>query len=225
VKKVVLFVTAFALLTGFLSFADTAQGQQAKSKPQEVHKVGLIDMAYVFKNYKKFELLRDDLKAEITASDQQASAKMQQLKALQEELKEYKEGSPNFLSSEEKLVKMTGEFESFRKVAQRDFMRKEAEIYKTIYLEVSDAVAKGADYFGYTLIIRFNRDGLDTASNPQEVIKSMNKQVVFHRTEDDITASVLEFLNDQYASKTKSPRNSRPSPRTSRNTSRNRRTK
>lgn len=224
-KKVLLFVTVFALLTGYLSLADTAQGQQAKPAPLGPHHVGLIDMAYVFKNYKKFELLRDDLKTDITASDQQASAKMQQLKALQEEMKSFKEGSPDYLSREERLVKMTADFESFRKVAQRDFMRKEAEIYKTIYLEVSDAVAKGADYFGYTLIIRFNRDGLDTASNPQAVIKSMNKQVVFHRTEDDITLSVLDFLNEQYTSKTKSPRSSRPNSRTSRNTSRERRTK
>ena len=77
-------------------------------------------------------------------------------------------------------------------------MRRESQIYKTVYLEVSDAVQKYADYYKYTLIIRFDRQGLDDKATPPEVVQRMNKQVVFHRTDDDITDAVLQYLNRLY---------------------------
>ena len=39
------------------------------------HKVALVDMAFVFKNYKKFEVLREDLKEEIQASEGEAKSR------------------------------------------------------------------------------------------------------------------------------------------------------
>ena len=200
-KRFIVSATAIAIVGGFATFVETARAQSPqtpKPKAEIVHKVGLIDMAHVFKNYKKFNVLRDDLKAEITESDQQAQAKAEQIKKLQEEMKTLKEGSPDFLAREQQLAKLTSEFETFRKVAQRDFLRKESQIYKTIYLEVTDAVRKYAEYYKYTLIMRFSREELESADNPQDVIRSMNRNVVYFLPDDDITLSVLDYLNREY---------------------------
>ena len=199
-RKVIVSAAVVAILAGIVSFVGTARGQAPKSNSELAHKVGLIDMAYVFKEYEKFTMLRTELQEEIKQSDQQARAKAEQIKKLQEELNSgtLKDNSPEYRAQEKQLAKAASEFEAFRKVAQRDFLRRESQIYKTIYLEVTDAVRKYADYYKYTLIIRFNREGLETAENPQDVIKSMNRQVVYHRSEDDITESVLDFLNREY---------------------------
>ncbi len=93
---------------------------------------------------------------------------------------------------------MASDFEAFRKVAQRDFLRKEAEIYKTVYLEVSDAVKLYAQHYKYAVILRFNREDIQTSSNPEEVLQSMNRQVVYFYAKDDITESVLQYLNKKY---------------------------
>jgi outer membrane protein len=173
-------------------------------------RVGLIDMAHVFKNYEKFKTLRDDLKNEITASDNQAKAMATRIKTVQDQLKTFNEGSPEFLEKEKELAKQASDFEAFRKVAQRDFLRKEAEIYKTVYLEVADAVKLYAQHYKYAVVLRFNREDIQTSSNPEEVLQSMNRQVVYFYAKDDITESVLQYLNKKYIGTTGGNQAARP---------------
>ncbi len=201
-KRLIVSAAAVALLAGLLSKAWTqnpsARSGGARPAATSGAKVGLIDMAYVFKNYSKFEALREDLKAEMQRSDEKARAMAQNIRKLQEELKQFQDGSPEYVAREKQLTELTADFEAFRKTTQRDLLRKESQIYKTIYLEVADAVSKYAYHFNYSLIIRFDREGLEDAVNPQDVLQKMQRQVVYHRSEDDITLSVLNYLNDRY---------------------------
>ena len=203
-KRIIVLAFAIAVLAGFPELSGVAQAQSPKSSQAGPAKIGLIDMAQVFKNYEKFKSLREDLKAEIVQSDQKAKGMARQIQALQAEMKKFKEGTPGYLTREKKLAKLASEFETFRKVEQRKFLRREADIYKTVYLEVTDAVRKYAEYYQYALVIRFNSRGVETVANPAEVIKSMNRQVVYHRNENNITKPVLDYLNRSYNSSKKS---------------------
>jgi len=49
-------------------------------------------------------------------------------------------------------------------------------------------------------ILRFNREDVNAAKNPQEVLQSMNRQVVYFYAKDDITDRVLQYLNKRYTS-------------------------
>ena len=74
-KKVIVSASVIALLAGVLALTGDAWSQSkepAAAATDIPHKVGLIDMAYVFKNYKKFESLREDLKVEISESEEKA---------------------------------------------------------------------------------------------------------------------------------------------------------
>jgi len=194
VKKMILSATVMAVLVGFIGIARSQNEAGAESTP---HKVGLIDMARVFKDYKKFKVLREDLKGEIAQSDlkiKQMTAQLQQLKA---EAESFKPATPERVKREDAMVKLQAEFQAFRANAQRKFLRKESQIYKTVYLEATDVVKKYAEYYKYTLVIRFNGEELNT-EDPKQLIQSLNRQVVYHRPEDDITDSVLEYLNRKY---------------------------
>jgi Skp family chaperone for outer membrane proteins len=160
------------------------------------HQVGLIDMAHVFKEYNKFKTLSDALKAEVQDTDNQAKDMVQGLQAMQSGT--LAEGSDQYVALEQQLVTKGTELETFRKMKQREFVRKEADIYKTVYLEVQDAVSQYAKIYKYTLIMRFNREKVEGAENPQEIIQSMNRPVVFHQAKDDITDPILKFLNERY---------------------------
>ena len=207
-KKFLLSAAAVAVLAGFSSFVVTAWGQGRDGQAANpagggaaapgAKVVGLIDMAHIFKNYKKFEALREELKGEIEQSDKQARTMAEQIKSTQAQMKDLNEGSPDFVALETKLTEQTTEFETFRKVQQREFLRKESQIYKTVYLETSELVEKYARYYGYAVILRFNREGLESADDPQTVIQRMNRQVVYHNPADDITDAVLAQLNKEY---------------------------
>ncbi len=209
-KRILILAAAAAVLVGFLG-KTWSQNAATKKVPQSVpHKIGLIDMARVFKEYEKFELLRTDLKSDIRGSDQQAKAMALQIQQIGEELKSktFKQGSPEYIDREKRLTEQTSQFEAFRKNAQRDFLRKEAQIYRTIYLEVIDVVRQAAEAWNYTLVVRFNGENLD-AADPQKLIQGLNRQVVYHRTDDDITDSVLDYLNRRHqreATKSSPPR-------------------
>lgn len=211
-KKLITSATVLAIVGCFACFTETASAQSqgsAQGKAAVAHKVGLIDMAHVFKNYEKFSALREELKAEIQQSDAKAKAMAEQIQAVQKEMQDFKQGSPEYLAREKQLAQKASDFEAFRKVAQRDFLRKESRIYHTIYMEVTDTVKKYASIYNYTLIIRFNRENLDT-DDPKKLIQGMNRQVVFHRADDDITLSVLDYLNRNY--KNQSGSATRPTP-------------
>jgi len=209
VKKLFPSLCAVAILAGLLTLGSNAWSQTAAkpakdaaaAKPAEdsrPHRVGLIDMAHVFKHYKKFDSLREDLKSQIGGSEEQAKELAEQIKKLQLEMKELKEGTPEFTAKEQKMNKLALDFESFRKSTQREILKEESKIYHTVYMEVSDAVKKYSKYYGYTLVLRFNREDLNP-EDPQGLIQGMNRQVVFHRNEDDMTESVLAHLNDKFA--------------------------
>ena len=78
-KRAITWASAVVLFAGVLTLTNNAWSQNtpkdaaapaaASNLP---HKVGLIDMAHVFKNYKKFEALREDLKIEISESENKA---------------------------------------------------------------------------------------------------------------------------------------------------------
>ncbi len=201
-KKLIVGAMAVAMLASLFVVSGKIQGQQrspagGKDLP---HKVGLIDMAQVFKDYEKFKTLREGLQAQIEQSDAQAKQMLAEMQALQEQAKsgQLKQGSPEYQQIEEQLITKKGQLEAFRQVQQREFLRKESEIYKQVYLEVQDMVSKFAEHFNYTLIVRFNRSKVDEAENPQEVIQSMNRQVVYHRGQDDITPRIVDALNGSY---------------------------
>ncbi|MDZ4685632.1 MAG: OmpH family outer membrane protein [Planctomycetaceae bacterium] len=202
-KNLVLSASAVALLSVVFCGSEVAWGQAAAGggaaapAASAPHKVALIDMAYVFKNYKKFENLREDLKAEITQSEEEAKSKAMALQEMQKKMKTFSEGSAEFTTAEGNLAKSSAEFEAFRRAAQREFLKKESQIYHTVYMETADAVAMYANFYKFTLVMRFNREDLDT-DNAQKLIEGMNRQVVFHRPEDDITLSVTEYLNKKF---------------------------
>jgi Skp family chaperone for outer membrane proteins len=199
VKKLVVKATVFVLFAGLVSSAVVrGDGNASPAVEPSPHKIGLIDMARVFKSYKKFEAMRDELKGELTKSEEKFKAMTEQIKKETAELKGYKEGTEEYSRVEKTLLTHTTQAEAFRKGQQRDLIRKEAQIYKTIYLEVSDAVERYAQHFKFTLVLRFSADELNGQENPEDVMRGLNRQVVYYRPSEDITSAICTFLNNRY---------------------------
>jgi Skp family chaperone for outer membrane proteins len=201
VKKLIAGAVTVAVLATLFVASEPIHGQATTAAPAAAHKIGLIDMAEVFKEYEKFKTAREALQAEIEKSEGVAKAMIDEMKQINDQAttSDFKQDSPQYKELEQRMITKKSELEAYRASQQRDFLRKESEIYKQVYLETQDMVEKYAKYFKYTLVMRFNRQSVEDAANPQEVIQSMNRQVVYHEATDDITDAVLQQLNTQYA--------------------------
>jgi outer membrane protein len=196
VKRITVKASVFLLVAGlaWVPAAVLAEGRP----PESPHRIALIDMARVFKNYKKFENLREELKGDLTKTEDKFKLMAEQIRKEQSDLKLMKEGSDEYATKEKVVLTHTTQAEAFRKGQQRDLIRREAQIYKTIYLEVADAVQKYASHFNYTLVLRFTSDEVETTENPEEVMRGLNRQVVYYRPNDDITNAIVRYLNSNY---------------------------
>lgn len=188
-------VAALVATSGLEAFA-----QQPSAPATTPAKVGLIDMAHLFKEYDRFKDKSEELKADVQKSNEQAKQMGERMQTLANQIKSgtVKPNTPEAKQIEDQLVQLSAQFEAFKKTSQRDFLRKESQIYKEIYLEVTEAVAQYAKFYNYTLIIRFSRNNVDESNDPRQLIQSMNNLVIYHRPEFDITNSVLAYLNKRY---------------------------
>ncbi|MEQ9410049.1 MAG: OmpH family outer membrane protein [Fuerstiella sp.] len=193
-KKLISSIVALAVVATTSSLH--AQGGAAAATG---HRVGLIDMAHVFQNYKKFEDLRTGLQGEIEKSDAEAKQMVERLQKMQTEIKKFDAGGPQYEQAEKQILDQKGEFDAFRAATQRRLARRESEMFKTIYTDVTAAVKLYAEYAKFDHVMRFNRKGIDDTTNPQEAVQTMNKTFIYSRAENDITDTVLDYLNKQYA--------------------------
>lgn len=200
-KKILLSVCALAVLAGFgLAYAVAQNGAAAAATNAAVlpHKVGLIDMAYLFSKYDKFTVLREELKQEIEGADSGLKGQLERIKAIQAEMKSLVPNSPDYISREKQVTEMAAKIEADRRTMQREFMRKESKIYQQVYGEVTEAVEKYAEIYKFTLILRYSREEA-IQDDPQKIMQALQRQVVFNRNDDDVTESVLRYLNKNFA--------------------------
>ncbi len=176
-----------------------AQGTPAESTG---HRIGLIDKAHVFQNYNKFEGLRNGMQAEIEQSDAEAKGMLERLQKMQTELAKFDTGGAEYETAERKILDEKGKFDSFRASTQRQLARRESEMFKVIYNDVTAAVKLYAEYAKFDAVMRFNSKGITDATTPQEAVQTMNKTFIYTRPENDITNTVLDYLNKQYTKST-----------------------
>lgn len=211
-KKLVIALVA-AMAAGIVLPVLAQEGAKpAASADKTPHRVGLVDMAEIFQGYKKFENLRAELSAEIEKSDAEAKLMVERMQTMQQEMTESKlaPGSAQYEQSEKALLDAKGEFEAFRAATQRKLARRESEMFKIIYADTTSMVKKYAEYAKYTVVVRFDRKDIDENTPPAEAVQRMNKQVVYFRSEDDITDVVLQTLNKQYEGTSPTPPVVRP---------------
>lgn len=190
-------VVALACCIGLTAPA-MGQTQSAAATPAAGPvKIGLVDMARVFKEYNKFEDMRASLKVEMETALAEAKTIAANAEKVKEELKLLKTGSAEYIKREADLAQLSSDFETKRKLANVQYQRKEAEIFQDIYVDSVGVIKLYAEYFKYSMVMRFNSAELDKA-NPSSLANGLNKLVIYHRPQDDITDAVIEYLNKKY---------------------------
>ncbi|MEM7811376.1 MAG: OmpH family outer membrane protein [Planctomycetota bacterium] len=162
------------------------------------YKVGLVDMAKVFEEYVKFKNFREGLQKELQGREGELRQLAEQIQAAQKDLQTADKSAPNYGALENRLITLNADAKTKQATIQREFLRKESQMYKEIYLEVQAMIGQAAQFYKYNMVIRFRRDGVNEEADPQRIMQGMNQLVLYHDEADDLTDRVIKVLNQRY---------------------------
>jgi Skp family chaperone for outer membrane proteins len=168
---------------------------QQPQQPQQraVGPVAILDLTYIFKNHARFQAMTEAMRGEVEAAEKQLGVERDAMQNLAKSIEQYKRGTPEYKQIEEELIKRQNDLQLKVNLQKKTFLETEAKIYYTIYQEVNDRVRYFADTNGISLVLRFNGDPIDR-NDPQEVLKELNKSVIYYNRAIDITPIILEQL-------------------------------
>jgi outer membrane protein len=188
------FITSAACLALCLSLFVAAQAPAQRGAAGPAPSVGIVDVAYIYKNYKRFQQQMDGMKADMENVKAVVTKERDRITRLMEKLKDFKPGTPDYAKLEEEITHAQAQFQANAALQQKDIMERESKVYLQVYKEVADAVQYHAQRRGMTLVLRFNGDPVDGA-NRDQILREINKPIVYNVREADITPDVLDDLN------------------------------
>ena len=155
--------------------------------------VAIIDLTYIFENHPGFQARRDAMRHEVEQAEEEVKVRREEMRKLAERLEGFRPGTPEYKQLEEELSRRSADLNVSTQLKKKDFLLSESKMYYTVYQEVLDEVRFYAERNGVNLVLRFNGDPIDT-NKPEEVLKELNKSVVYYNTSIDITPIILEQL-------------------------------
>jgi len=176
--------------------AATVNAQQPGAPGAGARGIALLDISYIFKNHARFKSMMDGMKGDVKRAENQVKRERDSIRTLAERLREFRSGSPEFKQLEQELAKRQSDLQVQMQLQRKDFLHQEAKIYHTIYREILQEVEYYATSQGISVVLRFSGDPVDI-EKPDEVLRDLNKSVVYYSSGLDITPMVLERLNQR----------------------------
>jgi len=190
------------LVAGLAAFTAPAQGPARPVAAPQVSapRIAMLDISYVFKNHTGFKARTAAMQAEVDQArdrlKQEEEAIRKDLAQLQD-LQNTKPGSQECKQLEEMVTRRRADLEVQLRLMNKEFAVKEANIYQAIYQEIEQEVGYYAGQNGITAVMRFNGDPVEK-DHPDEVLRNVNKQVIWFAQGLDITPVILERLNRKW---------------------------
>ena len=166
---------------------------------QEAGRVAILDVAKVFKENKAFDAAVKAIKAEADQLKLQITAEQDRIKAAVMKLRDMEAG-PQRNQMEADLEQQHTRLRTTTRQNEADLLTREAKVYYDTYRQMQAVVEAMSKEYGLALVLRFDSESIDP-NNRNEVIKGVNRAVVFHR-KLDLTAMVSEQLNARMAAGT-----------------------
>jgi outer membrane protein len=170
----------------------------AQGQPSIPGGVAIIDLSYIFKNHARFKALTEGMRAEVLRAEEVLKASRTEIESLTKRLSdlgnELRKDSPEYKQLDADLTRKKIDLSTQVSQQKKEFLEKEAKIYFSVYQEVIDEVQYFSERQRISLVLRFNGDPV-TDSDPQEILKQLNKSVVYYNKAIDITPMILDSLN------------------------------
>jgi len=183
---------------GFVAAPALAQAPAAAAAPRAsgspAAHTAVIDVGYIFKNHARFKSAMDKMKDEVLAAENSLKAERDRINGLMEQLKGFNVGTLEYKKLEAEVAKAQGDFNVNAQLQKKDFMDREANVYKQVYAEIEQAVSQFARQHGIAVVHRFDGDPVDSTDR-NRILGNITRSIVYHDPQIDITPDVLRMLN------------------------------
>jgi Skp family chaperone for outer membrane proteins len=156
--------------------------------------IAVIDVGVVFEKHPRFKSQMDALKAEIDATEKGWKDQATQINAAIEQLKTLKSDSPDYHRLEKEIATRQADFNVNKALKNKELMERQGKIYQNTYKETEDAVKEFCRQYNVALVIRYNSKPVD-GSDPQEILRNIQRPIVFIKPGYDITDDIINLLN------------------------------
>lgn len=189
--KLALIKSVAFTFVALIALGSTTYGQETRGI------VAILDVAKVFKENQVFKAKMDAIKAEADRLKETITAQQEQIKVRAQGLNELERGTPDRNKLEADLEVQQTSLRTQARQAETELLNREALIYYETYQQMQAVVSQMANEYGLSLVLRFDSEPIDP-NNRTEVIKGVNRAVVFHR-KLDLTDMVTQQLNQRMA--------------------------
>jgi Skp family chaperone for outer membrane proteins len=131
----------------------------------------------------------------VEAAEAQLKKEYEEINALKQQLSLMEATSPDYKQMQQRLVMTNAEWQLKGQTRKEELMKEEGRIYFDTYRELDDAVKRFAIHNNIHLVLRFASDGVEDPSNRNEIVKGINKSVVYVHPDLNITNLILQELN------------------------------
>jgi Skp family chaperone for outer membrane proteins len=193
VKVSLLGATFVAAIVGILSLAyPTADAQTPRPSG---HNIAVVDVSVIFKQHQRFLAATEKFKKDVEAAEAKLKEEYNRVQALQQQLKGLNPGSPDYKQMEQRVAREYADLQIKQQSQKKDLMELEGKIYFQVYKELDDSVKLFAERNNIALVLRYASDPMDNPTDRNEIVRGINRSVVYVNPALDITTLILQDLN------------------------------
>ena len=191
-----------AVWCGVLGFGFCASAQSplvsAKVVPAASNSaVGVVDIAQVFRQHAGFKQQTEAIQQEIVTFDREVSEQRKVIAQQNAKQKSVPVGSPEYRQLDEEIARRASRLQLTQDLKKKELRDREATLYFETYREVQREIARLADQYRLSLVLRFDGQPIDE-HNPASVMAGINRPVLYQRNLD-LTPFVVSAVNKSTA--------------------------
>ncbi len=196
-KRAVLFTSGLALsglmVVAGMSMQPAKAAEGASSAPPFL----FLNVQAVFTDYKKFQTLSENLKAQLEAKEKQLMDMEQSIKAKNDSIMQLGNQADKDNAAKE-MQELKFDYEKTRRDARQEFLATEANMYATCYTEMYQLVESYCQQHNYYVVFRVQEPDSKDKTAPNKILATLNREVIYNHPKLDITKMMIDGLNQQY---------------------------
>lgn len=190
--------TAACLLVSYIVLVSSVDAQApAAGGPPTPGLIVLLDVTSIIKDNAHLKALMADMQRDVTKTEEIFRKERDTLRQMSEEIKDMRAGTPEYKAREEEITKRGTDLNVKIQIQRKEFMQRESQIYFSVYQEIQQEVAYFAANNNISMVLRTTSEPVDV-QKPDDILREMNKPVVWNAKHLDITQYIKEQLKRRY---------------------------